>query len=109
MMNATCRILRPLTAAKAGEPLQREHMEVQVTELRCWLAKMTAHQEATIAGQAAVSMWECRLIVPAELRELIGEGWRLRAKLDRETIWHEYRVTRVVDHHHLALTLERVS
>jgi hypothetical protein len=109
MTNAICRLLQPLATPLPGDMLEREHRQGEVAELRCWLAKMTSRQEAIIAGQAAISMWECRLVVPREMQEQIREGWRLEAKLDCETMWHEYRVTRVASHYHLALTVERVS
>ncbi len=109
MMNASCRILRPTARPSATQAMQLEHVERAEAEGRCRLVKMTARQEATIAGQAAVSMWSCRLVLSGELREAIREGWRIEARIDGEELWHEYRVTRVAVHHHVFLTLERVN
>ena len=109
MQNATVQLLRPLATATATDALQRDHAEHVVWSGRARLSKMSVSMEATIAGQATVGMWRCRLVLPRDLREIVDGGWRVEATLDGDTAQHEYRVTRVAAAHHVDLTLERVG
>ncbi len=109
LQNATIRLIRPVALAATGEPLQRDHAEAAVWEGRASLRKVSTRETATIAGRADVSLWACRFVAPADLRETINEGWRVSAQLDRDTLWHEYRVVVAAESYAMKLTLERVG
>ena len=100
--NATCRLLKPRSAAKSGDALQREHRFVTLSEQRCSFRALTGQRMVTVLGRISANAWTLRL----QTSETPTTGWRVQVRRDGQDEWEEFSVALVTRSYHWVLRCE---